>query len=497
MTFHRYSGRQYGANTATTQVRLRAELLDLASQRWGMESTVTTAQPGFLLELSGAPDGALDGQYLIVECDSSGAATEGSRGSWENTLAVVPASMPYRPPRRAKRPTIHGFESATVVGPSGEEIYTDEHGRVKVQFHWDREGQRDEHSSCWMRAMQAWSGPGFGTWFLPRIGMEVVIAFLGGNPDRPVVAGCLYNGANAAPATLPDDKTQSVIRTKSSVDSDGFNEMRFEDKAGSERIFVHAQKDYDEVVEHCHTTHVKVDQSNTVDHDHTETVGNDQTLHVKNDRKKNVDNDEHTVVGGNRTEDVTGHEQIHIHKFRKTKVEEDDKLVVHANREMHVDGKDKEDIVGGRDVTVSEFDALKVISGANRTVHVSGKYSVTIDGDQYAQKQKGTEKFVQASPQTYVESAGEFHVKVGPCHLIAKSDGTIVLKSDAKIGLECGGSKLELTPQGIALEGTSIQAAAGESALKLESSKATLKGAMVDMLADMFATIKGTLVRIN
>src|SRR5690606_10593288 len=141
-----------------------------------------------------------------------------------------------------------------VTGPAGEEIWVDEHGRIKVQFHWDRLGANDERSSCWIRVEQAWAGAGFGFWYVPRIGMEVVVQFVDGDPDRPLVTGCVYHGANATPYPLPNEKTKSTIKSNSSIGGGGFNEFRFEDKAGSEEICTHAQKDYNEVVENDHNT---------------------------------------------------------------------------------------------------------------------------------------------------------------------------------------------------------------------------------------------------
>ena len=142
------------------------------------------------------------------------------------------------------RPTIPGAQTAIVVGPAGEEIHTDEHGRIKVQFHWDREGKSDDKSSCWIRVSQAWAGPGWGALFLPRIGQEVVVDFLEGDPDRPLVTGCVYNGQNLPPyRRCPGEKTKSTMRSSSSPGGGGFNELRFEDAAGEEEIYLHAQKD--------------------------------------------------------------------------------------------------------------------------------------------------------------------------------------------------------------------------------------------------------------
>ncbi|MCC6875716.1 MAG: type VI secretion system tip protein VgrG [Sandaracinaceae bacterium] len=258
VTFHRYGGGAYAHNTAEVQARLRAQRLQLARQSWSMHSTVVTALPGHVLDVHGCPDGDLDQPYIVVHASSRGLSTEGREGTWESALRCVPVSRPFRPARRTRRPVVSGPETAFVVGPAGEEIHTDEHGRVRVRFHWDRQHPRGaEASSCWMRVAHNWAGPGFGTFFLPRIGMEVVVSFLGGNPDRPLVTGCVYNGTNTARVNLPEDKTQSYIRTKSSLHSDGFNELRFEDKAGREEIYVHAQRNLREVVEHDHDTHVK------------------------------------------------------------------------------------------------------------------------------------------------------------------------------------------------------------------------------------------------
>lgn len=483
-------GGQHRANTSESQVRLRAELLDLTRQGWHMESTVVTARPGHLFELSGCPDPSLDGRYLIVSCHARGTATEGSSGSYANVLECVPSSLPYRPPRKTPRPTVHGPESGIVVGPAGEEIHTDPHGRVKVQLYWDRLGENDERSSCWLRVSQTWAGPGWGTMFIPRIGMEAVVHFFGGNPDRPFVSSCLYNGQNRPPYPLPDEKTKSTVKSNSSPGGGGSNELRFEDKAGSEEIYLHAQKDLDEVVEHCHSTHVKVDQSNTVDHDHTETVGNDQTLEVKGERMKTVHKPETTYVFDTRTETVHGVETLDLRQTRQTTIGEDEDLTIQGNRKMHVDGRDDEEIVGGREVTVSEFDNLKVIGGANRNETVSGQYNITVDGAHYTLVQGGTEKLTQGSQKTYLESAKEVHAKTGSSHLLMKNDGNIKVAGDTKIELEVGGCKIEMTTQKITLT-------AGASSIELGPSGVKTSGSTVTSSAQTMNEITGLLVKIN
>ncbi len=173
---------------------------------------------------------------------------------YNNQFTCIPFEVPYRPKRVAPEPVVQGSQTAIVVGPQGEEIYTDKHGRVKVQFHWDREGKRDENSSCWIRVSQSWAGPGWGAITIPRIGHEVIVDFVEGDPDRPIITGRVYHGINKPPYPLPDEKTKSTLKSDSSLGGGGFNEFRFEDKKGSEEIFVHGQKDCNTVVEN-NTTH--------------------------------------------------------------------------------------------------------------------------------------------------------------------------------------------------------------------------------------------------
>lgn len=167
----------------------------------------------------------------------------GDQHEYGNSFEAFPADTEFRPPQVTPRPLIAGTQTATVVGKSGEEIWTDSYGRIVVQFHWDQEGTNDEKSSCWIRVSHGWAGNAWGSFFLPRIGQEVVVSFLEGNPDRPLITGCVYNAQQLVPYALPGEQTKSTIKTNSSKGGSGFNELRFEDKAGSEEIFLQAQKD--------------------------------------------------------------------------------------------------------------------------------------------------------------------------------------------------------------------------------------------------------------
>ena len=192
-------------------------------------------QPG-LLAARRAPSGASN-TYISHELQEA--------FDYRNSIEAIPNPSPYHPPRNARRPFIQGSQTAVVVGKSGEEIWVDQYGRVKVQFFWDRAGNMDENSSCWIRVAQLWAGKGWGAIFTPRIGQEVIVDFLEGDPDRPIITGRVYNGDQTVPYALPGEQTKSTIKSMSSKGGGGFNEIRLEDKKGSEQVFILGQKNQD------------------------------------------------------------------------------------------------------------------------------------------------------------------------------------------------------------------------------------------------------------
>ena len=253
--------------------------------------------PGYRFDLLNHPRQDLDGNYLLTSVThhahegSFGAGFDSHPASYDNGFLAIPSSVQYRPTRKTETPNIASIQTARVVGPAGEEIYTDEYGRVKVHFHWDREAP-SENSSCWIRVMQTWAGPNWGQIWIPRVGMEVMVQFLEGDPDRPVITGCLYNEENRPPYKLPDRKNWSGIMSRSTKSGQvtEYNELRFDDTKGSELHLLHAQKD----------------MQITVNNDTIESIKRDRTLNVKRNQIEQVEADKHGTVKGNRNEKIGG-----------------------------------------------------------------------------------------------------------------------------------------------------------------------------------------------
>jgi type VI secretion system secreted protein VgrG len=262
-----------------------------------------------------------DAQYVVTSIShvaqqgyGTGPETGTKETHYSNVFACIPIGLPFRPLRITPRPFVHGSHTATVVGPPGEEIYTDKYSRVKVQFHWDREGKSDADSSCWVRLGSPWAGKQWGMIHIPRIGQEVIVDFLEGDPDQPIIVGSVYNADQMPPYTLPDNKTQSGIRSRSSKggSSENYNEIKFEDNKGNELITIHAEKDQLIEVEHDETIKIHHDQMITVENDRTETVKNNETVTIRGDRKRYVtgqeqlqtDGDLHLTASQNQNEKV-------------------------------------------------------------------------------------------------------------------------------------------------------------------------------------------------
>lgn len=282
-------------------------------------------QPGYVFGLTGHSRTAFNSDWLVVSVEHYGwqpgvleeeAGEDGNR--YENRIKLIPSTTQWRPEPQP-RPVVEGSQMAHVVGPADEEIYCDEWGRVKVQFPWDREGQNNEHSSCWIRVSQGWAGAQFGHIAIPRIGHEVMVDFLEGDPDQPVIIGRTYHSTTEPPYALPEHKTRMTIKSKTHK-GNGFNELRFEDENGKEEVFIHAERDQNNVVKHDETTQIG--------HDRTEQVGHDETIHIGNNRTETVGQDESLTVGRDQSNK--------INRNRMTKIEKDDVLNIGNNFALDV-----------------------------------------------------------------------------------------------------------------------------------------------------------------
>ncbi len=267
---------------------------------------------------------------LANDAFDSARAVRDAGSTFAVSFCAVRSEQPFRTARTTPKPIVQGPQTAIIVGKSGEEIWTDELGRVKAQFHWDRYGKADENSSCWIRVAQFWAGKNWGAMFLPRIGQEVVVEFLEGDPDRPLITGRVYNGESKPPYALPDNATMSTIKSNSSKGGEGFNEIRFEDKKDEEQIFIHAQKNQDIRVEN--------DSYEWVGHDTHLVVKNDQVEQIENDRQETVDRDHVEEIGRDRHLKVSGKEAVEIAESQSTKVGGDVAEVYESNHSEQTTG---------------------------------------------------------------------------------------------------------------------------------------------------------------
>ncbi|WP_437297640.1 type VI secretion system tip protein TssI/VgrG [Sorangium sp. So ce426] len=366
--------------------------------------------------------------------------------TYHNRFECIPATALLRPRAPTRKPR-QVLETAVVTGPAGHEVHTDEHARVKVQFHWDLDGQRNEKSSAWLRVAQSWAGASFGSQFIPRVGMEVLVGFLGGDTDCPVVLGCLYNATHPPPFPLPAEKLKSGLRTQSSPGAGGANELSFDDRAGEERIGIFAERNLEEVVQHDHTTMVGHDQRITVQGDRTVTVSRDQT----------------TSVQGSRTESAAGSAIERIGQNRL--------LAVQGSQHVAVDGD------------------LSCVVGRDVDVAIKGRLGATV----------GTEEN-EAVATLDVHGDGA-----------VATTGSMRVKATRSLRLSCGASTIELTPDEIKLDAKAITILGGSSVSLLGKGPAlyltdkalvdaktiTIKTPQSFLKLDEDASLQGKLVKLN
>lgn len=409
-------------------------------------------------------------------------AAGGEELTYRNNLECIPAATIYRPPRVTPEPFVQGCQTALVVGPAGEEIYTDKYGRVKVQFYWDREGKKNENSSCWVRVSHPWAGQGWGAVSIPRIGQEVIVDFLEGDPDRPIIVGRVYNAEQMPPFGMPGGAVVSGVKSNSTKGGGGYNEISLNDTKGTELINIHAQYDQQKKVEH--------DERVNIGNDRTEQVGHDEKITIGNNRTEKVGVNENITIGSNRTESVGANETISIGSNRTETVGSNESITVALTRTRNVGINEMVNIGAAQEITIGGLQALTVGAvraktvgaaetatiganqtvtvGANQTVSVGSNQTVTVasnvsrssggnvsdkvGGDQtltVAGKREtsiGGEDGLKVGSKLVVVAADEIGFRTGDAMLTMKSDGTIVIQGkgitiegSGKIGIKASG----------------------------------------------------------
>lgn len=447
---------QTGDGQAYAQVRM--EELHSPHQRCSGHATARGVAPGRLLSLQGHPQTQHNQEYFILSCDydfqANNYEADASTGDFAMNIAVtaLPSGQPFRPARVTPKPISQGPDTAVVTGPAGKEIHTDEFGRVTVKFQWDRHGPSDQNSSCWIRAAHPWAGSGFGGVHVPRIGQEVLVDYLNGDPDRPIITSRVYNNLQPHPWGLPANATQSGFLTRSTPGgtADHANAFRFEDKIGEEQIWLHAQRNQDIEVEHDESHWVGNDRSKTIDRDETvqikrhrtETVDGNETITVHENRQERVDHNETISIGDDRSEDVGKNETITIGQNQT--------LSIGKNRDKTIAKNETIDIGSHKKETIKKTSMQNV--GLARMDNVGAAYSLNVGAAMNTivglsnTEQVGHTKNIQVGKNTTLNTGENLVLEAGKSITLKVGKSQLVMDSDGKITLQ--GSDITFTASG-------------------------------------------------
>lgn len=416
---------------------------------------------GALFKLADHPREDQNREYLITATEitlaHAGHESRAARNEVSCRFSAMPSAESFRPERRTPKGIVRGPQTAIVVGPAGDEIHTDKYGRVKVQFHWDRLGKKDAESSCWIRVSHPWAGKNWGMIAIPRIGQEVIVDFLEGDPDRPIITGRVYNAVQLPPYALPGNMTQTGIKTRSSKGGtdENFNEIRFEDKKGSEQLFIHAEKNQDIEVENDETHWVGNDRAKTIDHD--------EIVHVKHDRTEQVDNNERITIGVDQTESIGNNRVVSVGVNHSETIGAAMSIVVGTTLTETVGVNYAETVGGAMELTVGAALAITVGAamaetvgaaktetvggsksesiGANRTQTVGADATETVGGNltvsvaKDAKETVGGKQSVEVTKEATLQAKkvqitadDEISFKTGSAEIIMKKNGDITIK---------------------------------------------------------------------
>ena len=365
------------------------------------------------------------GQYTITSIHHSAvepmgyeSGAGGGGEDYSNSFTCIPNKVEYRPARLTPKPIVQGAQTAVVTGPPGEEIWPDKYGRVKVQFHWDREGEKDEKTTCWMRTMQNSAGKQWGSMFIPRIGQEVVVDFLEGDPDKPLITGLVYNAEQMPHYDLPGEKTKSYIKTNTSPGGDGHNEIRFEDLKDKEQIYMHAERNMD--------------------------------VRVKNDSMERIIVNRHLIVGNEGDNGKVGNQQEQVYQDKHLRVHRNQIEQIDGNMELMI-GHGEADDGGNLDIVIEK--TKKELIEADNHLHVKGNHTEMVDGSRHITF--GGNKEEAIGGKSLHKVGDEVHINAG---------SKIILEAGQRISLKVGGNFVDIGPSGVTIVGTLVKINSGGSA---------------------------------
>ncbi len=481
-----YSVRSQGDDLA--RIRLQEQATPAAVSRGS--STCRNFVSGFQFTLENHYRSDWNQSYLITalrHTATRGAsyevgAAQGGEFTYSNAFECIPASAQYRPPRVTPHAFVQGCQTALVVGPAGEEIYTDNYGRVKVQFYWDRLGKKNENSSCWVRVSHPWAGQGWGSLATPRIGQEVIVDFLEGNPDQPIIVGRVYNAGQMPPFGLPGGAVISGVKSNSTKGGGGYNEISLNDTKGTELINIHAQYDQQKKVEHDErvnvghdrTEQVGHDETIQIDHNRTESVGHDESISIGNDKTEYVARDRILTVGRDKTESVIRDKAIQVSGSHSEKISGAMTITVGTTLTESVLINYAENIGGAMELTVGGAIAIsaggalaETVGGAkteaigglkteaiggNKDLTVGRNLSETVSGGRSLQISKDmtetvqgkhteqvTKEYMLQAQKIQLVADDELNIKVGSAELIMKKNGDVTINGN-KINVKGDGN---------------------------------------------------------
>jgi type VI secretion system secreted protein VgrG len=499
--FYDYPGEYTKKKDGEALVRLRMEEEEAHYLKISGNSTCRPFTAGYRFDLVDYVRPDMDGAYVLTEVhhmasvgDTYTTGDAGGSSDYSNIFTCIPHAVPFRPPRVTPKPIVQGPQTAVVVGPKGEEIYVDKYGRVKIQFYWDREGKRDEHSSCWTRSSQNLAGKQWGAMFIPRIGQEVIVDFLEGDADQPIITGRVYNAEQMPPYGLPGEQTKSTIKSNSSKGGAGSNELRFEDKKGSEEVYLHGQKDWtiaiendkNQTVGHDETLSVGNNRTKSVGVDQSETIGSNKTIKVGSNHTEAIGANKAMTVGGNHTETISGAEAITVGMASAHTIALARALTIGGAYQVTVGAAMNETIGAAK---AEEIGAIKSVNvGANSSENVGADKSVDAGGN--ISEKAGGNISEDAGKNVAVSAGQDMSMKAGK-NISADAGDNIAGKAGKDVALQAG-KKMAL----IAADEITLKTGSASITMK-KNGDILIKGNKITLKGDGDITIKGPKILEN